>query len=161
MSSTEDLGELMKAGMRRLASGVSVVTARDEQGEPYAMTASSITSLSAEPASLLVCVNQSAGICQVLQQDKAFAINILSKSQQEISNRCASGDGQDRFDLGSWQDDSQQVPILTDCEVSFSCSVDKLVDYGTHTIVIGKIQAIQVSEQAVEPLIYCNGAYLD
>ena len=46
--------------MRSLAASVSVISARDAIGKTYAMTASSVTSLSIDPPSILVCVNKEA-----------------------------------------------------------------------------------------------------
>lgn len=159
MGSSKDLGELMKAGMRRLASGVSVVCSRDAQGQPYAMTASSITSLSAEPASLLVCINKAAAITGALSIATPFVVNILRQGQEDISNVCAGAEPAERFKVGQWQDNAQGVPCLQGCEVSFGCEVDRLVDYGTHTIVIGRIVEIGLGDDSVQPLIYCDGSY--
>ena len=54
--------------MRHLAASVSIISAKDSGGKPYAMTASSVTSLSMEPPSILVCVNKSAGIHKALRE---------------------------------------------------------------------------------------------
>ena len=43
--------------MRFLASSVSVISAKDSSGSLFAMTASSVTSLTMDPPSILVCVN--------------------------------------------------------------------------------------------------------
>src|SRR5690606_41612198 len=99
-----ELSQLMKLGMRRLAAGVCVLSMRAETGEPFAMTVSSVTSVSDNPASLLVCINK-----QVSQQGhlstlgNRFAINILSQDVQDVSNLCASREvGYDGFEFGYW-----------------------------------------------------------
>ena len=76
--------------MRSLAASVSVISARDAFGETYAMTASSVTSLSIDPPAILVCVNKDASIHDTLVKDVSLCINILQKNQQEISNLCSS-----------------------------------------------------------------------
>ena len=43
--------------MRFLASSVSVISAKDSYDNLLAMTASSVTSLTMDPPSILVCVN--------------------------------------------------------------------------------------------------------
>lgn len=150
----------MREGMRRLASGVSIISARDNLGKPYAMTATSVTSLSAEPASLLVCVNESATIYQAITESSRFAVNLLMRTQEAISNRCSSGDqGAGRFELGEWEL-SEDVPFLKDCQAVFTCRVDKTIDYGTHRIFIGQIEQVQVSDSGdIDPLLYLNGRY--
>ena len=84
-----EMGVAMKEGMRRLASGVSVITSVDAQGNPYAMTATSITSVSDSPASLLVCINKSTRMFEAIAEGGQFCVNLLNHDQEAISNRCA------------------------------------------------------------------------
>mgnify|MGYP000208382162 CR=1 FL=1 len=85
--------------MRYLAASVSVVSAKDSNGKLYAMTASSVTSLTVEPPAILVCVNKNASIHDVLQAGSEMCINMLSNAQQDISNLCSSKDSDmKRFD---------------------------------------------------------------
>ncbi|WP_299975140.1 flavin reductase family protein [uncultured Pseudoteredinibacter sp.] len=161
MNCEQDLGAAMKAGMRRLASGVAVVTCRDEESGRQAMTASSVTSVSDSPASLLVCVNKATTMAASLQPGVAFAVNILSADQQDISNACAGGEqGEGRFTIGQWQDNAEQVPLLKGSQVSFSCKVDQVHSYGTHDIVIGQIDGVCLDNDQFAPLIYGDGGYL-
>ena len=155
-----NLKDDLRSGMRRLASGVCVVSTCVE-GQQYAMTASSVTSVSDEPASLLVCVNQDTTMQSVLNLGQPFVINVLSQSQQDVSNNCASrNETVGRFDLGDWQLDESGMPYLADAQVNFFCTVDnKDYIYGTHQIVIGVLNKVIVSNDPVNPLIYVDGAY--
>lgn len=160
MSNT--LKDELRLGMRRLAAGVCVVSTQVD-GRRYAMTASSVTSLSDSPASLLVCVNKEASMQPLLTSGQAFVVNVLSQAQQNISNHCASGDGgEERFNLGDWQESEAGMPFLADAQVSFFCRVDNdNYLYGTHQIVIGCIDKIIVSNEPVSPLVYVDGAYAE
>ncbi|MCV6614559.1 MAG: flavin reductase family protein [Cellvibrionaceae bacterium] len=159
MNSEQSLAEAMKQGMRRLASGVGVVTARTET-QRLAMTASSITSVSDQPASLLVCVNRATSLCAALQVGSAFGVNILGREQQQISNICAGAEqGEARFQTGHWYDNNAGIPLLADSQVSFSCVVDQCHPYGTHHIVIGRIEAVELGGEVIDPLIYLDGGY--
>src|SRR5215218_8063984 len=51
-----DLHELFREAMTHLASGVAVITARRPDGQPCGIAATSLTSYSAHPPSLLVSV---------------------------------------------------------------------------------------------------------
>ncbi|WP_222868209.1 flavin reductase family protein [Saccharophagus sp. K07] len=146
--------------MRRLPSGVSVVSAQTSDGQRYAMTASSVTSVSDQPASLLVCVNRNTRICPILVLGQRFAINILSKHHQEISILCATGDqGEKRFNLGRWLLAPDKTPYLEDAEAVFECEVDLVQPYGTHNIVVGRIIAVRVASSGPAPLVYLDGNY--
>src|SRR5690554_6661089 len=108
MVEQQDLGNAMKAGMRHLASGVTIVATRGADGVPYAMTVTSVTSLSDAPASLLVCLNRSSATYQSLSDNDLFSVNILTEEQQVVSHRCASTpESGDRFSEGGWQDYGQ------------------------------------------------------
>lgn len=159
-NTTAELAAQMKLGMRRLASGVSIITAQTADGERYAMTASSVTSVSATPASLLVCVNQDARLASALTLGQAFAVNILQQSHQAIAQICGSGaQNSERFQSPLWQFPSQGAPYLQDAEAVFQCTIVQLVPHGTHIIVVGNIGEVAVSASAYDPLIYANGRY--
>lgn len=155
------LSQDMKLGMRRLAAGVCVLSTRTDNGELFAMTVSSVTSVSDNPASLLVCINK-----QVSQQGhlstlgNQFAINILAQNQQDISNVCAGRDPlKDRFSVGVWAQDKLGIPYLMDAQAVFFCRVDMASVYGTHHIVVGLIHNVLVGDNALDPLVYVDGRY--
>jgi flavin reductase (DIM6/NTAB) family NADH-FMN oxidoreductase RutF len=68
--------------MGRFASGVTVITA-DHEGRRYGTTASAVSSLSLEPAMLLVCLNRSSSTGQVIAAARRFAVNILAEGQAD------------------------------------------------------------------------------
>jgi flavin reductase (NADH) len=155
------LGEDFRLGMRRLASGVCVVSTK-ANGQRFAMTASSVTSLSNSPASLLVCVNASASIQPFLVKGQPFTVNILGTDQEQISNNCAgSCDGDERFTIGQWSDpDEDGAPFLKQAQAVFFCDVDnENYQYGTHHIVIGRLTSVLIPEVDFAPLVYANGKY--
>ena len=65
--------------MRFLASSVSVISAKDQSGKLYSMTASSVTSLTIDPPSVLVCVNNSASITTSLLKERIYALIFFKK----------------------------------------------------------------------------------
>lgn len=156
-----NLAVAMKLGMRRLASGVCVLSTKLANEQRFAMTVSSVTSVSDSPASLLVCINQ-----QVSQQghlatkDSRFAINVLSVGHEDVSNLCAGREPtRDRFETGNWREDETGLPILADALATFICQTDQVMTYGTHKIVIGAIQKVILSDGQVDPLLYADGCY--
>ncbi len=156
-----NLAVSMKLGMRRLASGVCVLSTRLDNNQGFAMTVSSVTSVSDSPASLLVCINQ-----QVSQQahlatkGSQFAINVLSRNQQDVSNICAGREPtRDRFEVGNWEEDDTGLPVLDDAQAVFICQTDQVMTYGTHKIIIGVIHRVIINGAVVDPLLYADGSY--
>ncbi|KEQ19625.1 hypothetical protein GZ78_06945 [Endozoicomonas numazuensis] len=149
---------LMKQSMRRLASSVSVVSSTNGS-ERHAMAATSVTSLSMDPPSLLVCVNKSTAMHEVLDEGVDFCINVLSQSQAEVSSACGGKlRGEERFTVGNWKESASGLPYLADAQSVLFLEQDGRYEYGTHTIFIGRVKDVQNSE-AIDPLIYVDGRY--
>ncbi len=158
---SNDLVTAMKLGMRRLASGIGVLATETADGGRFAMTVSSVTSVSDDPPSLLVCVNkQISGQGNLVDAGNRFAISILSAGQEEVSNRCAGRSGDvDRFTVGDWAPGYENLPYLRDAQATFFCTLDQVVDYGSHHILVARIEAVEIPQLVVDPLIYVDGGY--
>ncbi|TNE56760.1 MAG: flavin reductase [Alphaproteobacteria bacterium] len=154
----DEVEELTRLAMRRLASSVTVVSSRDDEAR-FAMTATSVTSVSLEPPSLLVCVNKITQLYAMLLAKQPFAVNILGREQQEIANVCA-GDkqGEARFSVGVWDTHPDGPPILLGAQANLICDTDAFLDYGSHGIFIGRIIDIMIGDD-LHPLIYVDGEY--
>ena len=151
--------DVFRLSMRRLATTVSVVTCASD-GVRHGMTATAVTALCMEPASLLVCVNAKSSFLAPLLQERRFCINLLQSTQSGIS-RLFGGEakGEARFAQGFWLADAAGTPYLADAQASIFCEVDEVVPYGTHRIIIGRVDRGQFAP-AFEPLIYQNGTYM-
>jgi len=158
VATVDAIGDLFRQSMRRLASAVSIV-ACESDGEWFGLSATSVTSLSMEPPSLLVCLNRSASLTPMLHQDKPFSVNLLDRRHQNVSNAFGSSSLRaERFRDGGWQLSERGVPVMAEAIASIECDVGKLVEYGSHIIVIGEVRHVRIGE-GVDPLIYCNGKY--
>lgn len=157
---SDDLCGGLKDAMRRLASAVAVVSARSRDGGAVGMAATSVTSLSMSPPSLLVCVNRQTGIHPSLFIGAKFNVNLLGHQHRDVASAFGSSMARElRFGVGQWADDIQGLPALADAQAVVGCEVDRLVTYGTHSIVIGAVREVRVSGE-VQPLIYQDGRYL-
>lgn len=155
----EELPAQFKAAMRRLAASVSVVVARGDNG-PVGMAATSITSLTVDPPAVLVCVNRATAIHASLVPTAPLSVNLLSRDQADVSAAFGGGLPHDeRFTVGSWQVGDDGLPRLDGAQANLSCVIDAMLAYGTHSIVIARVLAAQVSSE-VAPLIYQDGKYL-
>ncbi len=145
--------------MRFLASSVSVISTKDQSGNLYAMTASSVTSLTIDPPSVLVCVNNAASIYDALTSGENLCINILQKTQQEISNLCSSKELESkRFENDFW--DLSHTPFIKNAQSNIFCKVEETIAYHTHKIVIASVGSSQSADK-FNTLMYADGRYLD
>lgn len=145
--------------MRRLAGTVTVVTVSNE-GERHGTTATAVTSLSMSPPSLLVCFNRDSRLHPLLSAADSFCVNLLHTDNVDVSRLFSSPvSSAERFAGGQWALDEAGAPWLEDAQSCIQCVKDQQIDYGSHTIFIGRVVSVRNRED-VAPLIYCNGAYV-
>ncbi len=146
--------------MRNVAGAVSIVTA-SAGGRRAGLTATSLTSLSAEPPSVLICVNQGASAWPLIKQAGHFAINVLAASHQSIADRFAGRGGikgDERFAEGAWSRLVTGAPVLDGALAILDCEIEEAIERHSHTILIGRVKAIQ--EAGTEgALLYWRGLY--
>jgi len=148
--------EQFRSVMRRAAATVSIVATR-EAGCRFGMTATTVTPVSMAPPSLLVIVNRGASIHDALLRRGAFSISMLAERHVEQSAAFAGKlTGEERFAVGDWRDCERGLPYLADAQAVIACAVERLLGYGTHTIVVGRVLEARAAD-TVEPLIYLDG----
>lgn len=152
-----DLTAGFKLAMRRLAATVTIVTAGREGGR-FGMTATAVTSVTAAPPTLLICINRSASIHDILRETGRFCINILGTHHAGlVAPFGGAAEGEARFGHGAWSSHDGGVPFLEDAQASLFCAVSRTVEHGSHSIVIGEVLSVRLSD-AIAPLLYQNGA---
>jgi flavin reductase (DIM6/NTAB) family NADH-FMN oxidoreductase RutF len=140
----------------RFASGVTIATVLNENGDVHGMTASSFTSVSLSPPMVLICIGHGAGILEYFRRSRYFGINILNDCQRRLSDRFA-GAGYDRFEGVPWYAGQTGVPLLHDVLATLECSRNALVAAGDHDILIGEV--ISANCEDGEPLVHFGSRY--
>jgi len=154
--------EQFKNGMRRLGGAVNIVTSA--YGESFAgLTATAVTSLSAEPPRLLACINRAGATFETISKGRCMAINVLGVQHKALAMRFAGMNGEietDRFSERVWQKGISGAPFFKEALVSFDCEVESILDAGSHGIVIGTILDIHLTDTANDtPLCYIDGSW--
>ncbi len=127
-----DAGQF-KAGMRSLAGAVNIITSA-HAGHRYGMTATAVCSASAEPPTVLVCVNKLATTHGAVAKAGAFCVNVLRAEDWQLSTTFSGAQsGEARFKSGNWTKLATGSPVLVDALVSFDCRVVKKMVHGSHT----------------------------
>jgi len=149
----------LKAAMRQLAGGVSVVTAGRGEHRSGA-TVTSATALSMEPPTIIVNINRSASVWPIISRHNHFCVNILSAGQQHVADRFAGKDGIKgiaRYDGAEWFELESGALALSGALASVDCAVEEVIERHTHAIIIGR--ALKIVSGGGEPLVYHNGGY--
>jgi flavin reductase (DIM6/NTAB) family NADH-FMN oxidoreductase RutF len=149
-----------KHSMRHLAGAVSVITV-GEGAERTGFTATSVSSLSVEPPTILVSLNRSSSSWPALQAHERFCVNVLAHDQQHIADRFAGKGGikgVDRYEGAQWQELATGAQALTDALTVLDCELEEAIIRHSHAILVGRVRAIAVRSEA-RPLLYWHGAY--
>jgi flavin reductase (DIM6/NTAB) family NADH-FMN oxidoreductase RutF len=150
-----------RGAMRALAGGVSIISVgrgRDISG----MTVTSVTSLSVEPATLLVSVNRQSSSFPLLQRFGAFGVNILTAEQLDIAERFSGKGGlkgAERFAGAEWVTRATGVPLLVGGLASIDCDVEEIIERHSHAIVIGRVRDV-LTTVPTTALTYWDGQYV-
>lgn len=145
------------AAMRNAPTAVTVVTTDGRAGR-YGVTVSAMSSVSADPPAVLVCVHNASPAAAAIGVNKAFCVNLLAADQAALSDRFAgrhkaadrfAGIGTDALGTGA--------PVLRDALSIFDCRLLESHRFGTHSVFIGLVVGARHGEGA--PLVYHNRAY--
>ena len=142
--------------MGRFATGVTVVTTRYPDGEVTGMTANAVMSLSLDPPLVVVSVDKTATMHEALAKGQCYAINILARDQEDLSNRFATPGPKDFSDLDVSEAKSG-APILGGTLGYLDCKLVDTLPAGDHDMFVGEILAGELGEG--DPLLYFGGGY--
>jgi flavin reductase (DIM6/NTAB) family NADH-FMN oxidoreductase RutF len=148
--------ETFRSVLGRFASGVTIVTARDDAGEDHGMTVSAFCSLSLQPPLLLLCVDHDASMHGLLLRHPRFGVSILSSSQEAYSRRFAA-DESNRFDGIAYVRGDSGVVLLEEALAHLECAVRDHHDAGDHTLFIAEVERAEARHG--RPLLYYRGGY--
>jgi flavin reductase (DIM6/NTAB) family NADH-FMN oxidoreductase RutF len=145
--------ELFREAMTHLASGVAVITAQRPDGGPCGIAATSLTSYSAHPPSLLVSVWHGSRCHDALAESEHFGVHLLRSDELYLAQRFADRVMEDKFAGLEWSWD-EDVPELAGTLAYLRCErAENFVRYD-HTVLIGDLQGGRVEEG--EPLVYAR-----
>jgi flavin reductase (DIM6/NTAB) family NADH-FMN oxidoreductase RutF len=148
--------EEFRRALSRFASGVTVVTLKDKNGNAHGITVSAFSSVSLAPPLVLVCIDNEAGSHYAFHEGRRFVVNILSERQKEHSDQFASQIA-DKFINVHHHEGLEGIPVLKDALVNLECRLVNHHVAGDHTIFIGEIEQAHVNEG--NPLVYYQGNY--
>src|SRR5258706_15753299 len=101
-----------KTGMRTLPGAVNIITSMNS-GHRYGMTATAVCSATAEPPTVLVCINKLATTHGAVAKSKVFCVNVLRAENWELSTVFSGGQtGDARFRNGNWAKLATGPPVL-------------------------------------------------
>ena len=144
------VGQTFRDAMAGLASGVAVITARRSNGAPCGLVATSVSSFSASPPSVLVSVAHTSRCHTSLIEGNAFGVHVLAADQEPLA-RVFAGLGDDKFAGLDWEWDDG-VPRIAGALSYLRCRRSALFELYDHSLLVGDVAGGLVQDG--EPLVY-------
>lgn len=139
----------------RFATGVTVITALTDDGQPIGITANSFASVSLDPALVLWSPAKASSRYEIFKNAQHFAIHVLNADQANVCKAFvkdgAAFDGLDTL----INDDG--VTLINGCLARFECTQDAVHDAGDHSIIVGRVSRAAVGFG--QPLLFASGQF--
>lgn len=152
--------QAFREAMRGFVGACSLITTGTDEAATGLVVTSGV-SLTAEPPMILACINRSASSWPVLKATGAFGWSALGAAHQPVAERFSGFSGQhgpQRYEGASWATGATGARHLADAPLAFDCTVEEMIDRGTHSILLGRVQSI-LTNSGRGALLYWNGGY--
>ncbi|SDC75066.1 flavin reductase family protein [Shouchella lonarensis] len=143
---------LFKTAMSKFATGVTVLLTEVE-GNYHGMTANAFMSVSLTPKLIAVSIANHAKFKPMVEETGTFSVNILSEDRADLSMHFA---GQKESENVSFSF-LNGLPVVEGAIATIACDVHDVSVQGDHSIFIGKVRDVVVTNES--PLVYYEGGY--
>ncbi len=147
-----ELDRAFRAALAQWASGVTVVSVRDEP-HVFGLTVTAFSSVSVDPPLVLVCLGPNAVVRPMLETGAQLVVNILSEAQRRTATIFT-----DTGPLGRELFPPEGPPILADSLASLVCSVHAVHDGGDHAIIVARVEDVRLGSGGA-PLVRYDRAW--
>ena len=146
-----------RTALGMFATGVTIVTARTQEGHLVGLTANSFNSVSLDPPLVLWSLSRAAASLPAFRAGSHYVINVLGADQQALALRFASK-SIDRFADVAFVDGPGGAPILAGAAATFECFNRSRYDEGDHVIFVGEVERCS-HRPGASPLLYHGGRF--
>jgi flavin reductase len=152
-------GAAFRQGMALLAGAVNVVTTQGPQG-PAGFTATAVCSVTADPPTLLVCLNTTSSAALAFDGAEVLAVNTLTPAQAGVAQAFGGKTPMaDRFAGADWRPGRTGAPVLQGALVAFEARIEHAHRVGTHQVLFARIVAVHAGDPAQGASVYWNRAF--
>jgi flavin reductase ActVB len=140
--------------MASFPSGVAIVTTFDAHGVPRGLTTTAVCSVSADPPTVLVCVDLASRTLAALRARQAFVINFVGEGRSELCLLFASKE-EDKFADVAWRTTDGGLPLLHDDVLAWAeCRTVHELEVGDHVVLVAEVTDGGVQPELEPPLMY-------
>lgn len=152
-----DPSEALKAAFRRHASGVAVITAKSETGDPVGFTATSMTSLGSNPALVTFNVSQGSSSWPALSKATHLALHMLGAKNLGLAKKMAEDQTQ-RFSDSDWDFSEFGLPVFKDASAVLFAKVREFHLVEQNAVFVTEVLSGKLGDQD-KGLLYFQRSY--
>jgi flavin reductase (DIM6/NTAB) family NADH-FMN oxidoreductase RutF len=140
--------------MASFPSGVAIVTAVDADGTPRGLTTTAVCSVSADPPTVLVCVDLASRTLAALRASGGFVVNFIGEGRSELCLLFASK-AEDKFAQAVWRPTGRGLPLLHEDVLAWAeCATVRELEIGDHVMLVAEVTDGGVQPELGPPLMY-------
>jgi len=143
------------AALRRVPEPVAVVASDGPQG-PGAVTVTAFSTVSADPPTILVCLQSRGSAAACIIANGRFSVNFLGEEDLALAKVCAGHGAADharRLATTGWHADADGLPHWGRALASLSCRLEQTVEIASHRVLVARVTAAAPGPTR-RPLIY-------
>ncbi|MEV0598079.1 flavin reductase family protein [Streptomyces sp. NPDC050315] len=149
--------DLMKQVNRQFVTGVTVVTTMDGE-TPRGLAVNAFSSISLDPATVMVCVQHTSSTHDCLFRADHLAINILSTDQLDVVNAFARK-SDNKFEGLEWESGPFGSPLIVGSSAQMEVAIRERLQASTHTVFICRV--VHAAVTGNPPMVYSAGKFFD
>lgn len=138
-------------------TGVCVITALDEDGNPAGMVVGTFTSVSLDPPLVGFLPDKSSSSWPKIAKAGHFCVNVLASDQQDVCRQMAAK-GPDKFAGVDFTVSSNSLPVIGNAIACIECKLHSVVDAGDHWFVMGEVLDLEATRDD-DPMLFHGGRY--
>ena len=140
--------------MASFPSGVAIVTTLDADGVPRGLTTTAVCSVSADPPTILVCVDLASRTLAALRARNGFVVNFVGEGRSELCLLFASKE-EDKFAHVDWRPTEAGLPLLHNDVLAWAeCATVQELEIGDHVVLLAEVSDGGVQPELEPPLMY-------
>jgi flavin reductase (DIM6/NTAB) family NADH-FMN oxidoreductase RutF len=140
--------------MASFPSGVAIVTSTHHDGSPCGLTTTAVSSVSAHPPTVLVCVDLGSRTLAALRGRRSFVINFMGEGSSQLCLLFASK-ADNKFADVSWRPTDSGLPLLHEDALAWAeCTTVHDLEVGDHVILVARVEEGGVAPELASPLMY-------
>lgn len=149
--------EAFRSALGAFCSGVTVITACDDEGNRYGMTCQSFFSVSLDPPLVGFSPARSSTSYPDIRRCGSFAVNVLSHDQHALAAQFARR-GVDKWAGVTATPGVAGSPIIEGALAAIECDITAEYEAGDHYIVLGLVKALAHDPER-HPLLFFRSAF--